>query len=316
VDFDIFNGDADGIIALTQLRRADPRPDATLVTGRKRDINLLDRVMPQRDDRVTVLDISMRSNMDDLRRILDIGANVFYCDHHNAGEQPTHPNLNALIDTSPETCTAVLIDQYLQGRYRAWAITAAFGDNFPTVANRLSEGLDLPLDQLERLGVLINYNGYGASVDDLHFHPADLYRHLSDFDTPMAFLSERLDVFEQLDQGYASDMAGAKSARIIDQTEQGIVLALPGTASSRRVSGVFGNALAQDHPGRAHAILTEQNGGFLVSVRAPLTNRIGADELVLQFETGGGRAAAAGINHLPEADLDRFVNAFRAAYPG
>ena len=39
---DVFNGDADGICALTQLRNAEPR-NATLVTGVKRDIALLDR---------------------------------------------------------------------------------------------------------------------------------------------------------------------------------------------------------------------------------------------------------------------------------
>ena len=314
MDFDVFNGDADGIIALVQLRRADPRPDAKLVTGRKRDINLLDRVDAAQGDRVTVLDISMRSNMQDLNRILESGADVFYCDHHNAGDIPKHPNLQSIIDASPETCTAVLVDQHLNGAYRAWAVTAAFGDNFPKVARVLSKDLSLPLGDLERLGILVNYNGYGASVDDLHFHPADLYRHLSEYDTPMAFLSDGREIYRRLDDGYKADMAGAYAAKVLDETGQGIVLVLPGTASSRRVSGVFGNALAQEHPDRAHAILTEQEGGYLVSVRAPLSRRSGADDLVLQFETGGGRAAAAGINHLPEADTTRFVEAFRTAF--
>ena len=42
-DYDVFNGDADGICALTQLRLAEPRPTATLVTGVKRDIDLLQK---------------------------------------------------------------------------------------------------------------------------------------------------------------------------------------------------------------------------------------------------------------------------------
>jgi len=41
IHFDVFNGDADGICALTQLRNAQPR-EAELITGVKRDINLLD----------------------------------------------------------------------------------------------------------------------------------------------------------------------------------------------------------------------------------------------------------------------------------
>ena len=94
--FDVFNGDADGVISLVQMRLADPRPEAELVTGRKRDINLLNRVKAKKGDHVTVLDISMRSNLDDLNRILKAGATVFYADHHNADGQPDHENLHAL----------------------------------------------------------------------------------------------------------------------------------------------------------------------------------------------------------------------------
>ena len=59
---DVFNGDADGICALLQLRLADPA-EATLVTGVKRDIQLLDKVKATRNDHVTVLDISMKKNL-------------------------------------------------------------------------------------------------------------------------------------------------------------------------------------------------------------------------------------------------------------
>ena len=41
--FDVFNGDADGLCALHQLRLAEPA-DSELVTGPKRDISLLKRV--------------------------------------------------------------------------------------------------------------------------------------------------------------------------------------------------------------------------------------------------------------------------------
>ena len=55
--YDVFNGDADGIISLVQLRLAEPR-DAKLITGRKRDIKLLSRLDVKQGDQVTVLDIS------------------------------------------------------------------------------------------------------------------------------------------------------------------------------------------------------------------------------------------------------------------
>ena len=311
--YDVFNGDADGIISLVQLRLAEPR-EAELVTGRKRDIKLLSRVDAKHGDQVTVLDISMRSNMDDLNRILAANASVFYVDHHNAGDPPDHPNLISVIDTSPEMCTAMLINEALDGEYLPWAVTATFGDNFPALAKRAAAGHDLPLEKLARLGMLVNYNGYGGSVEDLHIHPADLYRALSTFETPMAFLDSKSKVYEQLDQGYETDLSQAQQAKEIDKTDKGVVITLPDSSGSRRISGVFGNQLAQSHPQRAHAILTEQEGGFLVSIRAPLYNRSGADTLALQFETGGGRSAAAGINHLQESDLDKFIEAFRAAF--
>jgi len=311
--FDVFNGDADGVISLVQMRLADPRPEAKLVTGRKRDINLLDRVDAKTGDHVTVLDVSLRSNLDDLNRILKAGASVFYADHHNADGQPDHKNLQACIDVSPEVCTALIVDDCLEGAYRAWAVTAAFGDNFPKIAKAKAAGLDLPLDQLDRLGMLVNYNGYGAGVEDLHFHPADLYKALAPYDTPMAFLDGGRKVYDKLNSGYEADLH-APYPDHEDESTKGLVLELPDAASSRRISGVFGNRLAQENPSRAHAILTRTGENYLVSVRAPLTNRTGADELCLQFETGGGRAAAAGINALPERDVDRFIDAFIGAF--
>ena len=64
-DYDVFNGDADGICSLVQLRQIEPR-DAVIVTGVKRDVTLLSQVEPGKGDRITVLDISMKSNSVDL----------------------------------------------------------------------------------------------------------------------------------------------------------------------------------------------------------------------------------------------------------
>ena len=64
-------------------------------------------------------------------------------------------------------------------------------------------------------------------------------------------------------------------------------------------------------------MLTELgDGAFLVSVRAPLANRTGADDVCRQFDTGGGRKAAAGINHLAATEIERFIAVFSARYAG
>ncbi|MGR5470594.1 DHH family phosphoesterase, partial [Vibrio astriarenae] len=94
------------------------------------------------------------------------------------GEIPQHGNLDAHIDLDANMCTALIVDQLLEGRFHTWAITAAYGDNLIAKADALADKAGLSEEQkaqLKELGTLINYNGYGAKVDDLHFHPADLY---------------------------------------------------------------------------------------------------------------------------------------------
>ena len=180
-DYDVFNGDADGICALLQLRLAEPR-QSVLITGVKRDIGLLKKVQLSADpstDRVTVLDISMDKNKDALEATLASGASVQYFDHHFAGDIPNHPNLQASIDTQAEICTGLLVNQHLQQAFPLWAVTAAFGDNLHQSASNAANGLDLSADdmqKLEKLGTLLNYNGYGATVDDLFFAPDELFK--------------------------------------------------------------------------------------------------------------------------------------------
>jgi len=118
--FDAFNGDADGICSLLQLRLDAPM-DSVLVTGAKRDVALLQRVPAGRGDAVTALDISMAVNRGALLGLLECGATVQYFDHHFAGEVPVHPGLEAHIDTSPGVCTGMIVDTYLKGNQRVWA---------------------------------------------------------------------------------------------------------------------------------------------------------------------------------------------------
>tara|TARA_R110002073_G_scaffold51441_2_gene135040 strand:+ start:145 stop:1101 length:957 start_codon:yes stop_codon:yes gene_type:complete len=316
MNYDLFNGDADGICALLQLRRAQPC-DAELITGVKRDIDLMSRVEAASGDTVTVLDVSMDKNKAALEKTLAAGARVFYVDHHKAGEIPEHPALTAIINEAPDVCTAVLVNGYLGGAHVEWAITGAFGDNLDATARTLAKGLDLSaadLRSLEELGVCINYNGYGPSLEDLHFDPKELYLRLLASEGPMDFVANSAD-FRKLRDGYNEDMGRAAALEPAEADAATAVFILPNEAWARRVSGVYSNDLATDNPGRAHAVLTvRDNGNYLVSVRAPMSNKQGAADLCMQFPTGGGRAGAAGINDLPVDRLQDFIGAFRAAY--
>jgi hypothetical protein len=313
---DVFNGDADGLCALQQLRLAEPR-EATLVTGVKRDIALLGRVSAGAGDEVTVLDVSLDTNRNALLRLLQAGARIRYFDHHFAGEVPAHPNLQAHIDPAPEVGTSLLVDAYLGGRFRAWAVVGTFGDNLDGSARRAAEVLgyaEADLGRLCDLGVYLNYNAYGEEVADLHLAPDTLFRRLHPYADPRDFVASD-PVFRTLEEGYRSDTARARAVQAEVQTERLAVYVLPAEPWARRVSGVFANALAQEATSRAHALLTRLNGGgYLVSVRAPFATRTGADDLCRQFPTGGGRKAAAGINHLPEDQLAVFVDRFRQAF--
>lgn len=314
--YDVFNGDADGLCALHQLRLAKPVA-SELVTGVKRDISLLKRVNAQAGDEITVLDVSLDKNRDALLVALDAGVKVSYFDHHFAGDIPQHENFEAFINTDANVCTSLLVNGYLKSAYLPWAVVAAFGDNLFDSARNAAQPLNLSgeqLSQLEHLGTLLNYNGYGVTLDDLYFNPQDLYEKMKPFENPFDFI-EKAPAYQVLSDGYAEDMAKAEGTEMASETETTAVLMLPDEAWTRRVSGVYGNALAREFLNRAHALVTVmENGNYRVSVRAPLSNKTGADELCMSFPTGGGRKAAAGINDLPKDMLDDFITAFKDKY--
>ncbi|EPN5006013.1 DHH family phosphoesterase [Vibrio parahaemolyticus] len=317
MNYDIFNGDADGIIALLQLRLADPI-DSQLITGVKRDIKLVEKVDVQAGDELTVLDISMEKNMAGLEQALAQGAHVFYADHHKAGDIPQHGNLDAHIDLDANMCTALIVDKLLEGRFHTWAITAAYGDNLIVKADALADQAGLNNEQkaqLKELGTLINYNGYGSKVDDLHFHPADLYRALVQYISPFEVIEDKASPYYQLQLAYQQDMDAAQAVPAIHESDTLKLFELPNTAASRRISGVYGNWLANQNPDSAHAVLTENaDGTYTVSLRAPLNNKQGAVAVCGQFPTGGGREAAAGINALRKEDVNAFIDAVETYY--
>lgn len=313
--YDIFNGDADGLCALQQLRLEEPRA-AMLVTGVKRDVRLLERVAASAGDELTVLDISLAANAAALKRLLDAGARLRYFDHHAAGDMPQHSNLKAFIDTAPDICTSLIVDRYLNGRQRLWAVVAAFGDNLAEPATRAAAALNLDngdLARLRQLGEALNYNGYGDTVEDLHYHPADLFETLSRYRDPRDFINGE-PVFDVLRGAYQDDLDRAERVKPEREDSRGAVLVLPDAAWSRRAYGILGNRLARRHPGRAHALLVSTGDGYLVSVRAALERPFGAEELCRKFESGGGRQAAAGINFLPASELGRFVAEFERQF--
>lgn len=315
--YDVFNGDADGLCALIQLRLAEPR-NSILITGVKRDIQLLKALEAGAGDSLTVLDISLSKNIAAVQELLRRGAEIFYVDHHQAGEIPVHPHFRHIINTDSNQCSSLLVNHYLEQRFPLWAITAAFGDNITQAAMVLAQQLrlrDTDLMLLHNLGVYLNYNSYGACIEDLHFLPAELFQLLIPYSSPLEFIKDNSAVYQQLQAGYLNDMASANAVAPSFENSRVVVLILPEAAWARRVQGVLGNALANAAPKKAHAIITPVGStGYQVSVRAPLNNKTLADVLCASFPEGGGRQGAAGINFLPFEQLDYFVQKFSATY--
>lgn len=309
--FDVFNGDADGLCALHQLRLAQPR-EAQLVTGVKRDNALLARVPARPGDSVTVLDIALAGNSEALAALLDQGVTVEYFDHHHAGDIPAHAGLRAVIDPAPDVCTSMLVDAHLGGVYTPWAIVGAFGDNLHETAGRLSDRLGLNRDQrdmLRRLGECLNYNSYGDSKDDLMYWPGELYRLLHAYDDPFEFIYAE-EVYPRLERQRTDDMNNALTIQPELDSDMAAVYVLHDEAWARRVAGSLANSLFSANSAKAYAVLVPNaRGSFTVSLRVPATAPGGADAFARRYG-GDGRRTAAGINGLPRGEQARFQEAF------
>ncbi len=314
--FDVFNGDADGICALHQIRLAEPA-ESVLITGVKRDIELLKRVDAGSDDLVTVLDISLDRNRGALLRLLEDGARVRYFDHHAAHGIPDHPALEAVIDQSREVCTSMLVDRYLGARYRPWAVAAAFGDNLADCAMRLAAPLGLNASRLEvlrELGENLNYNAYGETESDLLVAPAALYRLIHVYADPFRLVRNE-PIIAQLGHERKADLRQAVAIEPQRASIAAEAYLLPDAPWSRRISGVFANHLAVAKPECAHAVLTHNaRGGYTASVRTPGNVNVSALDFCRQFATGGGRLLAAGIDHIEAAQFDAFLDEFERAF--
>lgn len=319
LDHCAFNGDADGLCALQQLRLAgELDPAVRLVSGVKRDIGLLARVQAGPGERVTVLDIAHEQNRADVARLLGAGARVRYFDHHFAGELPEHPAFESFIDTAAEVCTSLLVDRFLDGRCHRWAVAAAFGDGMSGPARALARRHGLgegETGMLAELGLLLNYNAYGEQLEDLHFDPLELAAELLPYEDPLDFIRDSRS-FQRLRDGHAADMAAAASLQPWREAAGARLYRLPAEPWARRVSGVLANQLAAGDPQRALGLLSARaDSGWQFSLRVPADATLSADDFCRRYPSGGGRKRAAGINRLPDEALEGFVAAFLAGYP-
>lgn len=277
-----YNGDADGICSMVQWGLVHGI-EGNRITGVKRDIMLLDRINPEKGDEVIVMDISHARNEKRALEISSSGIAITWFDHHLAGDLGNE--IQSFIDTSSNVCTAKLVEKYL-GISSDWSEVALHGDG-------LSKHSVKP--ELKELGELLNYNGYGASLEDLHFHPDELLQLCLNSKTPEEFI--KTETFRILKNGFASDMENCES---IGPTN-GIFL-LPNLPWARRSVGVFAHRIFEKLGG-TQVIAIDMGEHLQVSIRGDS----GIGELCAKFG-GGGRQTAGGIDSLPKNLIPQLMN--------
>ena len=243
--------------------------------------------------------------------------NSFYADHHQSGDLLTHESFRSYINESSNICTSLIVNKYLSGKYQEWAVVGAYGDSMNDSARIIANKAGLSKDdraQLKLLGECINYNSYGTHEEDLMYHPSLLYRVLKRNFNPFEFIINEPDVYNNLLDSYRSDIIKAKAISPEIESDNISVIILPNESWSRRVIGVYANLLMHDNKNRAHVLMIlNNNRSYLVGVRAPYNNKIGADILCSMFG-GGGRRGAAGINSLPKQEKEKFIKEFKKQY--
>ena len=196
-----------------------------------------------------------------------------------------------------------------------WSVLSVITSTSQQLNSVRSLGLNAEhLEQMQQLGICLNYNGYGFELDDLLFHPVDLYGLVHPYADPLDFIENEKGYADLLTQ-YEDDMARARTFSADSESTSGAIYLLPNEGWARRIVGVMGNDLAKQFPDRAHALLVDMGDGHhRVSVRAPYNRKDGADELCRQFPSGGGRKAAAGINALAQDSVANFIDRFNLQF--
>ena len=236
-NYDVFNGDTDGIFAWHQLRLTHPR-DAEIITGVKRDVNLASKVNTEDGDLVTIMDVSHAKNRKDVQRILDSGAIIEYFDHHDPKELIEHPNITYHINTEPNISTGLIVNSHVNGQNRLWSIATAFGDNHLDLAMNMAKSESLSDEQvliLKQIGLVVNYNSYGQTIEDLFYSPEEIAEAARACGSDIFKFLEQGDIFSTLLENFNADMSSAVCQEPFSISENGVIYTLPNEARTHRI---------------------------------------------------------------------------------
>jgi hypothetical protein len=310
---DICIGDANGLCSLLQWRLHQPKQSSTLaLLGRESRLDGLIQASP--GDDVLLCDIPMQANRSTLMQLLDSGAQIQYLSHQIGEESLWHPQLQYIEDAPQDSCTSLMVDRILDGKYRQWALVGAYGKRCNASADKLASSVGLPAHErarLRELGELINYNACSVDGQNACIPPVDLYSLMSGYQQAMDFLQSE-SVASELESVRREDLERAEQIAPYWQDAHASVYVLPDTPWAHRVAGGLGTHLSANEPTRAHAFLRPAaNGCFMTRVHAARNNPNGGLTFTdAQADDDCQRAWV--IEHLPDQEIDHFISAFSA----
>lgn len=306
-----FNGDADGVFSALQFILSG-FTIKLFFTGHKRDQSLLRHGEKLQNKNILVLDLEIAKNINSLKKVLDHKCYVTWFDHHGNGEESIFlkdKNFFPIINTIHDINTSLLVYNFFkEEKLLIWAIIGLFGDNIESTAQCYCQHLNLSSEEitvLREIGRLINYNSYGVSLSDLIVNPIHLIEEIRFFSDPISFYKSS-DIIVNLKRSSLEDLELGFSCY-----KNNNIVFLPNLPWARRVHGILANFLANKDKTKPLAVLVDiDEDNYLVSVRAPLNQPLGAGDLCRLFHSGGGRASAGGINRLHKNYFEKFKEAF------
>ena len=167
---------------------------------------------------------------------------------------------------------------------------------------------------LKQIGLVVNYNSYGQTVDDLFFSPEEIAEAAKACGSDIFRFTEQSNIFPKLLENFEKDMSTASCQEPYSISNNAVFYTLPNEAWTHRVMGSFSNHLVSTNKDLACAIaVLNSDGTYRISVRSSINNPYGAGDLCKKF-SGGGREKAGGVNNLNASEIDNFKKEFERTF--
>ena len=126
---------------------------------------------------------------------------------------------------------------------------------------------------LKQIGLVVNYNSYGQTIEDLFYSPEEIAEAARACGSDIFKFLEQGDIFSTLLENFNADMSSAVCQEPFSISENGVIYTLPNEAWTHRIMGSFSNHLVSTNKNLACAIaVLNSDGTYRISVRSSINN--------------------------------------------